>query len=134
MSCARRLGCHALLRWRQRMLRADNTSVIVIALPEPGKQQLPMHRDEVILNLAEGPHFDPPGDSRADTPLIKVRTLHARVLRLAFIMASASQLYSELCLALWSLTHRGNFEVIRNKTVGCFCLTHQLGVGMGCCF
>ncbi|XP_076130251.1 protein phosphatase, Mg2+/Mn2+ dependent, 1Db isoform X2 [Alosa pseudoharengus] len=71
MSCARRLGCHALLRWRQRMLRADNTSVIVIALPEPGKPQLPMHRDEVILNLAEGPQHDPPADSRADTPLIK---------------------------------------------------------------
>ncbi|XP_063059456.1 protein phosphatase, Mg2+/Mn2+ dependent, 1Db isoform X2 [Engraulis encrasicolus] len=71
MSCARRLGCHALLRWRQRMLRADNTSVIVIALPEPGKPQLPMHRDEVILSLAEGPQHDPPVDSRADTPLIK---------------------------------------------------------------
>ncbi|KAL2094273.1 hypothetical protein ACEWY4_008992 [Coilia grayii] len=71
MSCARRLGCHALLRWRQRMLRADNTSVIVIALPEPGKPQLPMHRDEVTLSLAEGPQYDPPVDSRADTPLIK---------------------------------------------------------------
>lgn len=80
MSCARRLGCHALLRWRQRMLRADNTSVIVIALPEPGKSQLPMHRDEVILNLAEGPQYDPPGDSRADTPLIKVRKLNRSAL------------------------------------------------------
>lgn len=71
MSVARRLGCHALMRWRQRMLRADNTSVIVIALPEPGKPHLPMHRDEVILSLAEGPHCDPATGSRSNTPLIK---------------------------------------------------------------
>ncbi|RXN17533.1 phosphatase 1D-like protein [Labeo rohita] len=71
MSVARRLGCHALMRWRQRMLRADNTSVIVIALPEPGKPHLPMHRDEVILSLAEGPHCDPAIGSRSITPLIK---------------------------------------------------------------
>ncbi|XP_065140167.1 protein phosphatase, Mg2+/Mn2+ dependent, 1Db [Paramisgurnus dabryanus] len=71
MSVARRLGCHALMRWRQRMLRADNTSVIVIALPEPGKPQLPMHRDEVILNLTEGPHCDLATGSRSNTPLIK---------------------------------------------------------------
>ncbi|XP_030648909.1 protein phosphatase, Mg2+/Mn2+ dependent, 1Db [Chanos chanos] len=72
MSCARRLGCYALLRWRQRMLRADNTSVIVIALPEPGKPHLPMHRDEVMLNLAEGPPCGPTSGSRASTPLIKM--------------------------------------------------------------
>uniref|UniRef100_A0A8C1PNP8 Protein phosphatase, Mg2+/Mn2+ dependent, 1Db n=1 Tax=Cyprinus carpio TaxID=7962 RepID=A0A8C1PNP8_CYPCA len=71
MSVARRLGCHALMRWRQRMLRADNTSVIVISLPEPGKAHLPMHRDEVILSLAEGPHCDPAIGSRSITPLIK---------------------------------------------------------------
>ncbi|KAI4887478.1 hypothetical protein NFI96_031973 [Prochilodus magdalenae] len=71
MSVARRLGCHALMRWRQRMLRADNTSVIVIALPEPGKPHITMHRDEVILNLAEGPHCDPPSASRSNTPLVK---------------------------------------------------------------
>ncbi|XP_016385257.1 protein phosphatase 1D-like isoform X1 [Sinocyclocheilus rhinocerous] len=71
MSVARRLGCHALMRWRQRMLRADNTSVIVIALPEPGKPHLPMHRDEVILSLAEGSHCDHAIGSRSITPLIK---------------------------------------------------------------
>ncbi|XP_051980938.1 protein phosphatase 1D-like [Xyrauchen texanus] len=71
MSVARRLGCHALMRWRQRMLRADNTSVIVIALPEPGKPHLSVHRDEVILSLAEGPHCNPKSGSRSNTPLIK---------------------------------------------------------------
>ncbi|XP_051949690.1 protein phosphatase 1D-like [Xyrauchen texanus] len=71
ISVARRLGCYALMRWRQRMLRADNTSVIVIALPEPGKAHLSMHRDEVILSLAEGPHCDPATGSRSNTPLIK---------------------------------------------------------------
>ncbi|KAG9281824.1 protein phosphatase, Mg2+/Mn2+ dependent, 1Db [Astyanax mexicanus] len=71
MSVARRLGCHALMRWRQRMLRADNTSVIVIALPEPGKPQVPIHRDEVILTLAEGSYCDLPPASRSNTPLIK---------------------------------------------------------------
>lgn len=78
MSVARRLGCHALMRWRQRMLRADNTSVIVIALPEPGKPHLPMHRDEVILSLAEGPHCDPSIGSRSITPLIKVKLLKSQ--------------------------------------------------------
>ncbi|XP_066514767.1 protein phosphatase, Mg2+/Mn2+ dependent, 1Db [Hoplias malabaricus] len=70
MSVARRLGCHALMRWRQRMLRADNTSVIVIALPEPGKPHKPMHRDEVIFTLSET-QCDPPSASRSNTPLIK---------------------------------------------------------------
>ncbi|XP_028840782.1 protein phosphatase, Mg2+/Mn2+ dependent, 1Db [Denticeps clupeoides] len=69
MSSARRLGCHALLRWRQRMLRADNTSVIVIALTEPGTCHKVIHRDEIILNLAEGLQGNQPGGSRTNTPI-----------------------------------------------------------------
>ncbi|KAG9352033.1 hypothetical protein JZ751_023284 [Albula glossodonta] len=46
VSSARRLVTHALLRWRQRMLRADNTSVIVISLQESGGPQIPLHHEE----------------------------------------------------------------------------------------
>uniref|UniRef100_A0A3B5L685 Protein phosphatase, Mg2+/Mn2+ dependent, 1Db n=1 Tax=Xiphophorus couchianus TaxID=32473 RepID=A0A3B5L685_9TELE len=48
MSCARRLGCTALLFWKERMLRADNTTVIVLALQERGGPPIPMHRDEIV--------------------------------------------------------------------------------------
>ncbi|XP_045075599.1 LOW QUALITY PROTEIN: protein phosphatase 1D-like [Coregonus clupeaformis] len=72
VSSARQLVSHALLRWRQRMLRADNTSAIVIALQEPGVPQEPLHHEEVLLNLAEGQHCGPTSGSRSNTPLIKV--------------------------------------------------------------
>ncbi|XP_021444207.2 protein phosphatase 1D [Oncorhynchus mykiss] len=72
VSSARQLVSHALLRWRQRMLRADNTSAIVIALQEPGVPQEPLHHEEVLLNLAEGQHCGPASDSRSNTPLVKV--------------------------------------------------------------
>eukprot|EP00063_Salmo_salar_P096152 XP_014070987.1 PREDICTED: protein phosphatase 1D-like [Salmo salar] len=70
VSSARQLVSHALLRWRQRMLRADNTSAIVIALQEPGVPQEPLHHEEVLLNLAEGQHCGPASDS--NTSPIKV--------------------------------------------------------------
>ncbi|XP_008330414.1 protein phosphatase 1D-like [Cynoglossus semilaevis] len=54
MSCARRLGCTALLFWKERMLRADNTTVIVLALQERGGPPIPMHRDEIIVDMATG--------------------------------------------------------------------------------
>ncbi|XP_060941755.1 protein phosphatase 1D-like isoform X2 [Limanda limanda] len=54
MSCARRLGCTALLFWKERMLRADNTTVIVLALQEPGGPPVPMHRDEIVVDMATG--------------------------------------------------------------------------------
>ncbi|CDQ95085.1 unnamed protein product, partial [Oncorhynchus mykiss] len=72
VSSARQLVSHALLRWRQRMLRADNTSAIVIALQEPGVPQEPLHHEEVLLNLAEGQHCGPASDSHSNTPLVKV--------------------------------------------------------------
>ncbi|XP_024122144.1 protein phosphatase 1D isoform X2 [Oryzias melastigma] len=54
MSCARRLGCTALLFWKERMLRADNTTVIVLALQERDAAPIPMHRDEILVDMATG--------------------------------------------------------------------------------
>uniref|UniRef100_A0A8C7YN62 Protein phosphatase, Mg2+/Mn2+ dependent, 1Db n=1 Tax=Oryzias sinensis TaxID=183150 RepID=A0A8C7YN62_9TELE len=54
MSCARRLGCTALLFWKDRMLRADNTTVIVLALQEREAAPIPMHRDEILVDMASG--------------------------------------------------------------------------------
>ncbi|XP_061596003.1 protein phosphatase 1D-like isoform X2 [Cololabis saira] len=54
MSCARRLGCTALLFWKERMLRADNTTVIVLALQERGSAAVPMHRDEILVDMSTG--------------------------------------------------------------------------------
>ncbi|KAK7925058.1 hypothetical protein WMY93_007368 [Mugilogobius chulae] len=62
MSCARRLGCTALLFWKERMLRADNTTVIVLALHERGGPPIPMHRDEIVVDMATGiDHVPYPG-------------------------------------------------------------------------
>ncbi|KAG5836750.1 hypothetical protein ANANG_G00231880 [Anguilla anguilla] len=89
VSSARQLVSHALLRWRQRMLRADNTSAIVIALQEPGQAPSPLHQEEVLLNLAEGPCCGPPSGSRSNTPLVKrMDFLH--------LCAAVSTLVSEL--------------------------------------
>ncbi|KAJ8348649.1 hypothetical protein SKAU_G00272380 [Synaphobranchus kaupii] len=75
VSSARRLVTHALLRWRQRMLRADNTSVIVISLQESGGPPIPLHHEEVIFNLAEGPQCVMGSGSRSSTPLIETPDL-----------------------------------------------------------
>lgn len=71
VSSARQLVSHALLRWRQRMLRADNTSAIVIALQQPGTCQDTLHHEEVLLDLAKVSQCPPTSISRADTPLIQ---------------------------------------------------------------
>lgn len=73
VSSARQLVSHALLRWRQRMLRADNTSAIVVALQEPGTSQDSLHNEEVLLNLAKISQCPPTSLSRAETPLLQVR-------------------------------------------------------------
>lgn len=73
VSSARHLVSHALLRWRQRMLRADNTSAIVIALQEPGTSQDTLHHEEVLLDLAKVSQCPPTSISRANTPLLQVR-------------------------------------------------------------
>ncbi|XP_035479224.2 protein phosphatase 1D [Scophthalmus maximus] len=71
LSSARQLVSHALLRWRQRMLRADNTSAIVITLDEPGTSQDNLHHEEVLLDLAKVSQCPPTSISRADTPLLQ---------------------------------------------------------------
>lgn len=71
VSSARQLVSHALLRWRQRMLRADNTSAIVIALQEPGSPQDVLHHEEVLLDLAKVSQCPPTSISHADTPLLQ---------------------------------------------------------------
>ncbi|XP_017277485.1 protein phosphatase, Mg2+/Mn2+ dependent, 1Da isoform X2 [Kryptolebias marmoratus] len=71
VSSARQLVSHALLRWRQRMLRADNTSAIVITLLESGASQETLHHEEVLLDLAKVSQCPPTSISRADTPLLQ---------------------------------------------------------------
>ncbi|XP_028276281.1 protein phosphatase, Mg2+/Mn2+ dependent, 1Da [Parambassis ranga] len=71
VSSARQLVSHALLRWRQRMLRADNTSAIVISLQEPGSSQNNLHHEEVLIDLAKVSQCPPASLSRADTPLLQ---------------------------------------------------------------
>ncbi|XP_026155079.1 protein phosphatase 1D [Mastacembelus armatus] len=71
VSSARQLVSHALLRWRQRMLRADNTSAIVVTLQKPGTSQDPLHHEEVLLDLAKVSQCPPTSISRADTPLLQ---------------------------------------------------------------
>ncbi|XP_030009899.1 protein phosphatase 1D-like isoform X3 [Sphaeramia orbicularis] len=62
MSCARRLGCTALLFWKERMLRADNTTVIVLALQDRAGPPIPMHRDEIVIDMSMGiDHVSYPG-------------------------------------------------------------------------
>lgn len=72
VSNARQLVSHALLRWRQRMLRADNTSAIVIALQEPGIIQDTLNDEEVLLDLSKVSQCPSTSLSRADTPLLQV--------------------------------------------------------------
>uniref|UniRef100_A0A3P8V2D5 Protein phosphatase, Mg2+/Mn2+ dependent 1D n=1 Tax=Cynoglossus semilaevis TaxID=244447 RepID=A0A3P8V2D5_CYNSE len=71
VSSARQLVSYALQRWRQRMLRADNTSAIVIALEESNLSQDVLHHEEVLLDLSKGSQCLPSSVSRADTPLLQ---------------------------------------------------------------
>ncbi|NWU79304.1 PPM1D phosphatase, partial [Onychorhynchus coronatus] len=77
-SCAKMLVSRALGRWRQRMLRADNTSAIVICISPPRAGPSPgEHEEELYLNLAEGPCYSSPdvssmSPSRCCTPPVKL--------------------------------------------------------------
>lgn len=76
MSCARRLGCTALLFWKERMLRADNTTVIVLALQEREGPAIPMHQDEIVVDMATGVNHLPfPGTTynTCEVPQVSVR-------------------------------------------------------------
>lgn len=58
-SCAKMLVNRALGRWRQRMLRADNTSAIVICIsPGVGSQGNFTNDDELYLNLTDSPSYN----------------------------------------------------------------------------
>ncbi|XP_053728886.1 protein phosphatase, Mg2+/Mn2+ dependent, 1Da [Synchiropus splendidus] len=70
MPSAQQLVNYALVRWRQRMLRADNTSAIVIALHEPGTSLDTLLNDEVLLDLTKVTNCLPTSHSRANTPLL----------------------------------------------------------------
>lgn len=69
VSGARQLVSHSLLRWRQRMLRADNTSAIVISLFSPAADSAPLTHDEVLLDLS--PSRSRPPSPRASSPQIQ---------------------------------------------------------------
>ncbi|XP_030078140.1 protein phosphatase 1D isoform X2 [Microcaecilia unicolor] len=58
-SCAKMLVNRALGRWRQRMLRADNTSAIVICISSlSGRDSSTVGEEELHLNLAESPCYN----------------------------------------------------------------------------
>ncbi|XP_028734133.1 protein phosphatase 1D [Peromyscus leucopus] len=58
-SCAKMLVNRALGRWRQRMLRADNTSAIVICIsPGVDSQGNFTSEDELFLNLTDSPTYN----------------------------------------------------------------------------
>ncbi|XP_033924764.1 protein phosphatase 1D [Melopsittacus undulatus] len=77
-SCAKMLVNRALGRWRQRMLRADNTSAIVICIsPLQGSKSNLENEEELYLNLAESLCYSSPDvnsmtPSRCCTPPVKL--------------------------------------------------------------
>ncbi|XP_039180900.1 protein phosphatase 1D isoform X1 [Crotalus tigris] len=78
-SLAKMLVNRALARWRQRMLRADNTSAIVISIYS-GRRSWSgclQSEEELRFNLAEGPSYNSPetwtiNPSQCSTPPAKV--------------------------------------------------------------
>ncbi|KAI4896649.1 hypothetical protein NFI96_029907 [Prochilodus magdalenae] len=68
---AHELVNHALQRWSQRMLRADNTSAIVISLETVGTFSEPLSPYEVVYNL-EGAKCSFAAGSSSDAPLNQV--------------------------------------------------------------
>ncbi|KAI6074434.1 Protein phosphatase 1D isoform X1 [Aix galericulata] len=76
-SCAKMLVNRALGRWRQRMLRADNTSAIVICISPLQDSKSNLENEELYLNLAESPCYSSPDmnvmtPSRCCTPPVKL--------------------------------------------------------------
>ncbi|XP_063002619.1 protein phosphatase 1D isoform X2 [Elgaria multicarinata webbii] len=76
-SLAKMLVNRALGRWRQRMLRADNTSAIVISISSGRSSRSSLDsEEELCFNLAEGPAYSSPEmwtmtPSRCSTPPVK---------------------------------------------------------------
>nr|AAH72934.1 MGC80458 protein [Xenopus laevis] len=57
-TCAKMLVSRALTQWRQRMLRADNTSVVVISISPLTEKPRSCVGEELFLNLAENPSYN----------------------------------------------------------------------------
>ncbi|OCT92236.1 hypothetical protein XELAEV_180152922mg, partial [Xenopus laevis] len=57
-TCAKTLVSRALTQWRQRMLRADNTSVVVISISPLTEKPRSCVGEELFLNLAENPCYN----------------------------------------------------------------------------
>ncbi|XP_069471176.1 protein phosphatase 1D [Ambystoma mexicanum] len=76
-SFARMLVNKSLCRWRKRMLRADNTSAIVIRISSLEEEAGFSSEEELYLNLAESPSYSSPEPypmttSHCATPPIKI--------------------------------------------------------------
>ncbi|XP_069827880.1 protein phosphatase 1D [Dendropsophus ebraccatus] len=55
---AKMLVTRALSQWRQRMLRADNTSAIVICLSPQSEKQQCCANEELLINLSDSTHYN----------------------------------------------------------------------------
>ncbi|XP_068124828.1 protein phosphatase 1D [Hyperolius riggenbachi] len=76
-SCAKMLVSRALTQWRQRMLRADNTSAIVVCISPPSERQRSCANEELLINLSDSPHYSSQDlhlltASPSSTPPIKI--------------------------------------------------------------
>ncbi|XP_072273227.1 protein phosphatase 1D [Pyxicephalus adspersus] len=76
-SFAKMLVNRALTQWRQRMLRADNTSAIVICISPDLEKHRCYANDELQINLSERPHYNsqdmyPMSTSPCSTPPVKI--------------------------------------------------------------
>ncbi|XP_018424044.1 PREDICTED: protein phosphatase 1D [Nanorana parkeri] len=75
-SCAKMLVNRALTQWRQRMLRADNTSAIVISI-SPNSEKHRCANEELLINLSERPRYNSQemylmSTSPCSTPPVKI--------------------------------------------------------------
>ncbi|XP_075051416.1 protein phosphatase 1D [Mixophyes fleayi] len=57
-SCAKALVSRSLTQWRQRMLRADNTSAIVICISPQSEKQRCCANEELFINLSDSPCYN----------------------------------------------------------------------------
>ncbi|KAE8624784.1 hypothetical protein XENTR_v10006048 [Xenopus tropicalis] len=57
-TCAKMLVSRALTQWRQRMLRADNTSAVVICISPLTEKPRSCVSEELFLNLTENPRYN----------------------------------------------------------------------------
>ncbi|XP_069613326.1 protein phosphatase 1D isoform X2 [Ranitomeya imitator] len=76
-SFAKMLVSRALTQWRHRMLRADNTSAIVICISPQSEKQRCCTNEELVINLSDSTHYNSQdthlvSTSRCSTPPIKI--------------------------------------------------------------